>query len=630
MSKKISVVLLAIILLLTGLVCPACKGKPTSLTQTQAEQSVSSPPTRTESPATTSQPNKTYLFSNDWLEKGNIYVYGRPPIDYLRTVNATGVTWSVYWIGLNEQEQEYVDDLHDEGFKVGSNFPTVQGNIDLVKGDQGLLERASCRDFNGGISYLSWVPENRIYFMCHNNPEWQEFLKNRIKEHIDGGADAIQIDEIEGTGSHLDGAGFCDYCIKGFRDYLAGHYAAADLLDRFGISDIASFDYRGYLHANNATSVWEDPNHDLLYEYMMFQYTGRLKQINDLIKYARDYAGRDILFSANIYGLSPSLQIYIPSLDFIVSETPIGLLPAGKQFARYFLSEAIDPSIPFTAFPDIFDLEKLSTEDWRLWRHWLAEAYACNASFLLPYQAYTYGGGEYTLPAEKIADYTTFITNHPEYYRDTSALADVAVLFSLESALRDWSAWENFLNLGKRLQEAHVQFRVVFCGDSQLFPAVPDAAELERYQALIIPPGHSFAGEVKTLLEQYAQNGGSILEPATPEDIPTDFSSIAETGIKPLLETSASGNMSITVSRKDDAIIAHIINYNYDYAAHDFMPEKGIEITLNIPASLATGNKTLRLMSPDYPEEVLKYSLDGNSLTFTVPEVHEYSVLVFK
>jgi hypothetical protein len=363
---------------------------------------------------------------------------------------------------------------------------------------------------------------------------------------------------------------------------------------------------------------------------MRFQYSSRQKQINDLIQYARDYAGRDILFSANIYGLIPNSLFYILALDFIVSEMPIGTLPAGKQFVRYLLSEAIDASKPFVAFPDISDLAKLSTEDWRLWRHWLAEAYACNASFLLPYQAYTYGGGAFTVPAEKLSDYTGFIASYPDYYQDTSELADVAVLYSLESTLVDWSAWENYLNLGQCLQEAHVPFKVIFCGDSQLFPAVPDAGELARYRLLVIPPGHFFNEEVSRLLEQYSQQGGQILTLNAPGEIQDISSRIKGIGVQTGLETNASGNLGITINRKDDAIIAHIVNYNYDYGIHDFIPENGVEITLDIPESLTSGDKTLKLISPDFPEATLSYSLTGNRLTFTIPEIYVYSIVLFE
>jgi len=153
-------------------------------------------------------PNATeYRFSNEWLDKRNILVYGQPPLDYLRSVNATGMVWSAYWSGLNLSQEKYanslyVESLHDNGFRVGANLPTVQGHLDLASYNPALLERASCRGLNGSASYCNWITEVQVYFMCHNNPEWQEFLETRAREGVDGKADVILIDEIEGTGGH--------------------------------------------------------------------------------------------------------------------------------------------------------------------------------------------------------------------------------------------------------------------------------------------------------------------------------------------------------------------------------------------------------------------------------------------
>ena len=61
------------------------------------------PPTPPDNYPSPTPPNG-YQFSNDWLNKRSIHVYGNPPLDYLRAVNATGVTWSVYYGGLNETD----------------------------------------------------------------------------------------------------------------------------------------------------------------------------------------------------------------------------------------------------------------------------------------------------------------------------------------------------------------------------------------------------------------------------------------------------------------------------------------------------------------------------------------------
>jgi len=572
---------------------------------------------------------ENYNFTNDWLDKRNIYVFGNPPLDYLRAVNATGVTWSVYFSGVNDADAEYVGSLHQNGFKVCSNFPTIQGNS---TDNLTLRESAHCVGLNGDPAGFF----GGQYAMCHNNPVWQEFLKSRIREHIDGGADAIHIDEIGSIGL-FSGGGFCDYCLSTFNSYLSSRYSTEQLRDLFGIDNIASFNYRTYLISKGATSVWEDPNQRLINEYRKSQFLSNVSAMRDLIQYARDYAGRDLLISANTYDFEPDELIYFPYLDFAVAELSIGDLPRGKLFINYLLGEATDPSKPLVGFPDIFDLARLSQDDWWLWRHWLAESFACGASFLLPYNAYTYGGGQYNIPVDKVTAYTSFISAHPGYYENTSRLAKVAALFDLDSTLLNefpWMAflsWENFENTGLALQEAHIPFEVVFVGDGEFINKPITLSDLEKYSIVIVPSYYNLDAATNNLLDQYTQRGGHVVRS---DDIPDGSNLIAEvrgTGVDLGLETNASNDLSIMAYKKDNSLLLHLINYDYDYSTHDFTPQTQIEITLTIPGNVDLTGKTLRLMSPDAGQETtLEYTIRENRVTFVVPSIHEYSIASFE
>lgn len=83
-------------------------------------------------------------------------------------------------------------------------------------------------------------------------------------------------------------------------------------------------------------------------------------------------------------------------------------------------------------------------------------------------------------------------------------------------------------------------------------------------------------------------------------------------------------------SDKGSSILIHFVDYNYNYTAHEFLPEWQINVTITIPAGMNLGGKTLRLVSPDADERTLDYALQGNKVTFTVPSICEYSVAVFE
>ena len=565
--------------------------------------------------------NVGYTFSRDWLNKNNIYVFGTPPLDYLSAVNATGATWALYG-------QNYVDNLHNNGFKVCSGPGMISA---LVTDNQSLRESAHCMDINGNPAYWS----SGVYSMCHNNPAWQELLKDKIEEHVDVGVDVIHIDETGAVGD-LSSSGFCDYCMVGFRSYLAQRYSAVELRDNFGIDNIDSFNYRTYLQSNGAQSAWGDPNQSLLAAYFRFQYSSKSALIQELIQHAREYAGRDILFSANTYRLFVDHQIYVSYLDFAVFELPMGPLPEGKHFMTYLLGEAMAPSKPFVAFPGPDDWASLSQEDWWLWRHWVAEAYACGGSFLLPYEAYAYGEERYTLPADKISPYTNFISTHSSYYENVSRVAKVSVLFDFRSNFNGWApatawqAWDNIGDICRALQEAHISFEIVYVGDNEFIDKPISLSDLEKYSIVVVPSYYQLAATTTDLLNQYTSMGGKIM---WSDNIPNGSDLIAEitgAGVDLGLETNASRDLSIMVYERENSLFVHLINYSYDNSAHDFTPQTQIEITLTIPANVNLTGKTLRLLSPDTDETTLEYTVQNDKVTFTVPSVHEYSIASFE
>jgi hypothetical protein len=98
-----------------------------------------------------------YTFNNDWLDKRNIYVFGTPPVEYLKLVNAAGVSFSVYYGGLNKYDKEYLRELHKNGFKVSSNFPTIQAHITK---NATLIEIAKCFDIDSNT--LGFLENNTL------------------------------------------------------------------------------------------------------------------------------------------------------------------------------------------------------------------------------------------------------------------------------------------------------------------------------------------------------------------------------------------------------------------------------------------------------------------------------------
>jgi hypothetical protein len=578
-----------------------------------------------------------YTFSRDWLKKGNIWVFDQPSPDYLKEIGATGSAFSVYYSGVNEYDRDYVETLHRNGFKVTSNLPTGQST---TTENLQLREEAAKRDIHGNVILLLGL--EGLYNMCGNHPLWRDFLISRIEEQARGGVDAILIDEPGDIGDC-----FCDYCMQTFNNYLAAHYSPDELQQLFGITDLSTFSYREYLLGHGGSHWWDDPNPQLQIAYLQARYWERTKFIGELIQHAKQAAGWDIPVTANVYGLEPNHQIFVPLLDFVIHEMPITAevngtyrpylrpLP-GKNFTIYLLAEALDPEKPFSAFPDVFELLHLSEDEWWLWRHWLAEARACGASFMIPHKAYVYGGGSYTLAAEKISPYTRFFAEHLQYYENLERVATVALLHDLHSTLFNrytWQAnlaWESFENLGVLLQDAHVPFEVLYQGDG-VFVRKPLTLEgLTRYRAVVVPRNYDLDQRTRDLLEKYSAAGGFVLNCDDFADDSALIPALKKILIDVGVETNASADLGIVVYRRGDSLLVHMINYMYDRGVRDFSDLTNVEVTLKIPDGVSLDGKKLRILTPDGEDMVLNYNIREGKVKFTVPDIHCYSVASFE
>jgi hypothetical protein len=588
-------------------------------------------------PASRKEEENWYTFSRDWLNKGNLWVFDQPPSKYLEEMGATGTAFSVYYLGFNEYDWNYVKTMHGHGFKVIANFPTGQST---TTENLQLREEAAKRDIHGNIINLLGI--GGLYNMCGNHPLWREFLIKRVEEQARGGVDGILIDEPGDTADC-----FCDYCMRAFNDYLAEHYAPEELQRLFGITDLSTFNYREYLLAHGGTQWWDDPNPQLQIVYLQARYWNRTKFIEELIQHARQAAGWNIPVTANTYGLEPNHQIFVPLLDFVIFEMPITAevngayrhylrpLP-GKNLTTYLLAEALDPEKPFSAFPDVFELKQLSEDEWWLWRHWLAEARACGASFMIPYKAYVYGGGSYTIEADKISPYTRFFAEHPQYYENLERVATVALLHDLHSTLTNqytWRAnfaWESFENMGMLLQEAHVPFEVLYRGDGIFVQKSLTLENLRKYKAIIVPRYYDPDPELQALLTQYSSLGGKVVrcDDLSRDEllIPTLKGQVADLG----LETNAPANLGVVAYRGQNSLLLHLLNYTYDRGTRNFRDLTNLQLTLTIPKGVQLEGKTLKLVSPDAAETTLEYTVENGKVTFTVPSLHCYSVASFE
>lgn len=306
-----------------------------------------------------------------------------------KAYDATFVAW-----GGAETAQK-VNHHHELGIRcTGSMWCLTAGAENLHK-DPKLL--AACAvDIEGKPVEVPWLFDHtyqgtKSYFGCTNHPEFQKLCRERVRQAMAGKADGLHVDDHLGTaGSTWQGGGFCDYCMKAFREYLKSH-ATQEQLQKAGVEQIDDFDYRTLVRKYATTNQeyrkaqYKIPLMDLFLEFQAEAAAEHTRQLGQL---AAEVAGHPVLLSANA-GLPSKAHTYVvKNLTHVICEVgqnaPAGTRQIDHAIEAYELATTLGKPLAATA----------SGQDWafvkqnncaELVRFWVALAYAHGQRFMVPH-----------------------------------------------------------------------------------------------------------------------------------------------------------------------------------------------------------------------------------------------------
>lgn len=146
----------------------------------------------------------------------------------------------------------------------------------------------------------------------------------------------------------------------------------------------------------------------------------------------------------------------------------------------------------------------------------------------------------------------------------------------------------------------------------------------------MVPRDYDLDQEALNTLEQYSAAGGFVIKC---DDLADDYQLVPilqGLGVDLGLETNASEDLGLVIYRRGNSLLVHMINYRYDRGAMDFIDLTNVEVTLTIPDGVALEGKQLKIISPDGEEKVLDFVAQGGRVTFTIPNIHCYSIASFE
>jgi hypothetical protein len=357
-----------------------------------------------------------------------VFMYAASDEAY-RAYDATFVGWG----GADTAEK--VKRHHDLGIRCTGSMWCLTAGAENIHKDPKL--RAACAiDIEGNPVEVPWLFDHtyqgtKTYFGCTNHPDFQRLCRERVRQVMAGKPDGLHVDDHLGTAgaAYWQGGGFCDYCMKGFRDYLRNH-ATKEQLQQAGVAQIDDFDYRTLVRRYAQTRQEykkvqrQIPLMDL---FLQFQVEAAAEHTRQLGQLAAEVAGHPVLLSANACLPNETHTHVVKYLTHVICEVgqnaSAGTSRIDHAIEAYELVARLGKPMAATASGQDWAFVKQNNCE-ELVRFWIALAYAYGQRFMVPHPRRQWcfnselGTHWYAAPIEAYAPVYRFIRENAAWFDD--------------------------------------------------------------------------------------------------------------------------------------------------------------------------------------------------------------------
>ena len=670
-------VVVAVVLSVSACSIPASQPPPDAIPTTPPQNSQpeeSTPPVQLDQPLIDSLPNSAsetpqYAFEHDWWLKPQTYgmfnYWNDTNLQRLEdtssSVNGYRLVFDLDLINPNFDIAADIQRVHASGRKyvVGITF---NGIIDKWPEETSLLvaEGALALTYEGTPAVQQ--AGEKVYYFSTNHPAWEAALIAQGKSIVDAGADGIAVIEpwgasfYPGFGGHPD---FSNVSAEGFGKYLSERFTTTQL-SAMGITNLNSFDYRGYLRIHEV-SAQDLPNAPLYSEYQAYQRQRAIDFFRRYVAEVKEHACsrgiEDFPIATAQHGgwLAPFTLDMLQDADFAFGNLDFTDLENvyDTHAFQYKLHRAATGG-PLIAAPMDMSLgwlvQKSAQPD-----NWLtvkaAEAYVNQGGFHDTFYAGLTENGplEYISNFETVSRVFDFVLANSELLAaEMQSTAQVAVLLAPEITQNEANMhWGTFSGTCRVLTTSNIQYDVIL--DQE---AATGIDYLDQYEVVILPNCSKLSQDMLFRLSQYGSKGGKLIAiNQTPEGIinvpglihinwypdiqrqstaNNEFLEILAALIpkKVLLERLPDGIMT-QIWRTEKNTLLHLINYDYSLQSDRVNDQFNVPVSINLPADFEV--HTIIVISPDFDNiEELKFDIENGYIKFTVPHLHIWDIIVIE
>ncbi|MDA0796874.1 MAG: hypothetical protein O3C55_10595 [Proteobacteria bacterium] len=331
---------------------------------------------------------------------------------------------------------------------------------------------------------------------------------------IDLGTSYFFLDEAAGAISTLS---FDSETVAAFNTYLTANYTAGEI-SAFDITDVSNFDYADHLRANgwsNSTQVQNDPPTDSLYKaWLAYMLSVERNFFNQWTTQLRAYGlanyNRTIYLSANRYTEARSWDI-LDLFDFGMAETFLDSLGWPYGHLAFVHKTIVNFDKKFWSWN--FPAQTEATDSNESARLFAAETFA--AGGLVQHGSGSSWSGFHHKKERMdfLRSFLQFPTLQPTAF-NLSEAGQFAVLYSEIGEVSDpGSATSSFRGATYLLTDMQWMFDVIFAAHPNRRDGneLLTLAQLQLYDAVILPNTRYMTDAQIVLLEQYVNAGGILI-----------------------------------------------------------------------------------------------------------------------
>ena len=347
------------------------------------------------------------------------------------------------------------------------------------------------RDADGRPILLTYgFEQSWRYRPCFSNPNYLEYIKRIVRYAVEEvKTDFIHFDNFD-LNPEPDSC-HCDYCTRGFREYLKEKYPAAIRRERFGFENL---DYVNppFWNISNPPQKMEVIRDPVIQEWVAFRCHEMSEALRQMAEYARSM-NPEVAIEVNPHGITGGNRAWEAGLDH-------------AQFLHW--SDSF-----WTEEPNQPGLEEDGRLITRIRSYKLARAFG---NILLAYVAgdkvalaeclafnQTIGfAGTDPLQSETLR-FLRFYREHRDLYKGSEDDRTVAVLRSYPSiTYHNARAQLGAILVEQALIQSHIPFRLIF--DEHL-------TDLSRYKAVILPDSECLSDAQLAAIHSFVKSGGGLV-----------------------------------------------------------------------------------------------------------------------